>query len=61
MIKEISYGYLAKRAKTLKTLEFFPENIDPQDLKEGKRYHEDIVKVTVIVEKAVNLYRKHSK
>lgn len=52
MVKEICYGYLTRKAKTLRTLEFFPETKDPAELKEGKRYHEEIVKVTIMVEKA---------
>ena len=51
MIKEVSYGYLTRRAKTLKTLEFFDDCKDPKELKKGKLYHEEIVKVTVIVER----------
>ena len=53
MIRETGYGYLTKKAKTLRTLEYFIDSPDknPDELKAGKRRHEDIVKVTVIVEK----------
>ena len=56
-ITEVRIGYLTKKAKTLDTLEYFEvsrKGISPKDItemKEGKRYHEDIVKVTITVEK----------
>ena len=45
-LQETYYGYLPRKAKTLRQLEFFP-GITPEELKEGKRSHEVIVKVVL--------------